>query len=91
MQNGGGDPARCLLDRLEAVTAADTATHDVELVETEMVDEGEMIGGEGVPAMVGPDVGERFAGVALIHGDGGTRNIRLATRVSGTWARFAAR
>ena len=84
LQHRRGDPVRRLLDRLEAVAAADAAAHDVELLEAEMVDQRQMVGGEGVPAMVGLDVGHRLAGVALVHGDHrvlvGERDARIHPR-----------
>ena len=58
-----------LLDRLEAEAAADAAAQDVELLEAEMVHQRQVVGGEGVPAVVRLDVGNGLAGIALVHGD----------------------
>jgi len=60
-----------LLDRLEAVAAADAAAHHGELAEAEMVHQREMVLGESMPAMVGLDVGDRLSGIALVHRDHG--------------------
>jgi len=71
LQHRGGDAIRILLDRLEAVAAADAAAHHEELAEAQVIHQGEMVAGQRVPAVVGLDVGDRSAGVALVHGNDG--------------------
>ena len=69
LQHRGSDAVGRDLAQLQAEAAADAAAQRVEPAEAEMIHQREMIGGVGVPAMVGLDCGARTSGVALVHRD----------------------
>ena len=69
LQHRGRHAVGCDLAQLQAEAAADAAAQRVEPAEAQMVHQREMVGGVGVPAVIGLDRGARAAGVALVHGD----------------------
>jgi hypothetical protein len=81
VRHRGGDPLRRDPAERQAEAGADAATHHVETVVAEMIHEGEMVGGETVPAILGGDAGARAAGIALIHRHDGEMRRQLDHRV----------
>src|SRR5216684_4091488 len=69
LQNRGGDSLRRSLDDAQAVGRTDASAHDVGALYAEMVEQREVVGGVGRPAIGGGDRRERLASVALVHRD----------------------
>ena len=55
LQHGGADPFGCHLAKLEAEACPDTTAQRVEAPVAEMIHQRQVVGGIGVPAMIGGD------------------------------------
>src|SRR3984885_2042220 len=67
LQHCGSDTVGRDLAKLQAEAAADAAAQRMEPAEAEMIHQGEMIGGVGVPAVGGLYCSARSSRVALVH------------------------
>jgi len=69
-QHGAGDALRLSLEHVQDERPADALTVEMAPVDAEVVEEGDVIGGVAVPAVLRGDRGAGLAaGVALIHRD----------------------
>ena len=69
LNHGRRDAVRRGLDDAEYVRPADAGAHQVHLFNVEVVEQGDLVGGVGVPAVVPRYRRLRASGVALIHCD----------------------
>jgi hypothetical protein len=90
LQHRRQDALRCRFDRLQTVAATDAATQDVEFVEAEVIHQRHVVGGIGVPAMIGLDGGAGRAGVALVHRHRGEPGLRQRLGPIHPWSRRPA-
>src|SRR5260370_397559 len=66
LQDRRGDALRRSLDDAQAVSRTDASAHDVGALDAQMVEQRQVVGGVGRPAIGGGDRRVRLAGVALV-------------------------
>jgi hypothetical protein len=73
LQDGSAHPAGRTTSQAQAVRRADASPHDVDPVESEVVDQGDVVIGKGLPPVPRAHRGTGRTGVALVHRDDGER------------------